>query len=105
VRNTGEDQLHTGPVSKDMLCGLACALCLCYAARDILPEESALSSGELYWKRKKIARKEGKTVSQITIGNSATVLQLAEPMPDGLGWWVEQYFRFEVTTGAHPLIL
>jgi integrase len=46
-----------------------------------------------------MARIEGEPVSQITIGNSATALMpLAEPMPDGLGWWVEQYCRFEVTT-------
>ena len=46
-----------------------------------------------------MARKDGQTLPQITIGNSETTLiHLAEDMPDGLPWWVEQYFRFEVTT-------
>ena len=46
-----------------------------------------------------MAHKDGRLLPQITIGNSETALiQLAENMPDGLGWWVEQYFRFEVTT-------
>jgi integrase len=36
---------------------------------------------------------------QITRGNSETALiQIADNMPDGLRWWAEQYFRFEVTT-------
>jgi len=46
-----------------------------------------------------MAHKDGRLLPQITIGNSETdLIQLAENMPDGLGWWVEQYFRFEVTT-------
>ena len=46
-----------------------------------------------------MAHKEGEAVPQITIGNSETALiQFSEHMPDGLGWWAEQYFRFEVTT-------
>ena len=46
-----------------------------------------------------MALNEGEVVPQITIGNSETALiQLSEHMPDGLGWWTEQYFRFEVTT-------
>jgi integrase len=46
-----------------------------------------------------MAHKDGPRLPQITIGNSETALiQLAEDMPDGLGWWAEQYFRFEVTT-------
>jgi len=46
-----------------------------------------------------MAQKDGQLLPQITIGNSETdLIQLAEAMPDGLGWWVEQYFRFEVTT-------
>ena len=46
-----------------------------------------------------MAHKDGRLLPQITIGNSETdLIQLAEAMPDGLGWWVEQYFRFEVTT-------
>jgi integrase len=46
-----------------------------------------------------MALNEGEVVPQITIGNSETALiQLSEHMPDGLGWWAEQYFRFEVTT-------
>jgi len=42
-----------------------------------------------------MAHKDGPRLPQITIGNSETALiQLAENMPDGLGWWVKQYFRF-----------
>lgn len=43
--------------------------------------------------------KDGQVLPQITIGNSeAPLIHLAEDMPDGLHWWAEQYFRFEVTT-------
>ena len=46
-----------------------------------------------------MAHKDGRRLPQITIGNSETDLDsLAEDMPDGLDWWAEQYFRFEVTT-------
>jgi hypothetical protein len=53
----------------------------------------------MFCKREDMARKEGELVPQITIGNSeAALMQLSEHMPDGLGWWVEQYCQFEVTT-------
>lgn len=43
--------------------------------------------------------KAGEVVPQITMRNSETALiQISAAMPDGLQWWVEQYFRFEVTT-------
>jgi integrase len=46
-----------------------------------------------------MAHKDGLRLPQITIGNSATTLiHVAEDLPDGLHWWAEQYFRFEVTT-------
>lgn len=32
--------------------------------------------------------------------NSEALIRIPESMPDRLSWWVEQYFRFEVTTGA-----
>jgi integrase len=41
------------------------------------------------------------TPSQIVAGNnSATLVSLPEQFPDTLAWWIEQYFRFEVTTSA-----
>src|SRR2546421_4296166 len=46
-----------------------------------------------------MAQKEGERVPQITIGNNTTALiHLSDDLPDDLTWWVEQYFRFEVTT-------
>ena len=57
---------------------------LWYTARTKLPEESLLSCGKLFSQRGDMATCEGKTVPQITIGNSGTALmQLAEDMPDG----------------------
>jgi integrase len=39
--------------------------------------------------------------SQIVAGNnSATLVSLPAQFPDTLAWWIEQYFRFEVTTSA-----
>lgn len=32
--------------------------------------------------------------------NSQALIRIPESMPDTLSWWVEQYFRFEVTTSA-----
>ena len=46
-----------------------------------------------------MVHKDGPRLPQITIGNSETaLLRIAEVLPDGLSWWAEQYFRFEVTT-------
>jgi site-specific recombinase XerD len=43
--------------------------------------------------------KAGDDMLQITMRkNAATLIRMSEEMPDGLGWWAEQYFRFEVTT-------
>lgn len=68
-----------------------------------LPQENPLSCGKLFSQKGNMAIHEGKSVPQITIENSETALiQLAEDMPDGLGWWTEQYFRFEVTTSPAP---
>ena len=42
---------------------------------------------------------DGSSPTQNTIRNNDTALiQFSEEMPDGLDWWMEQYFRFEVTT-------
>jgi hypothetical protein len=82
-----------------MLHGLARALFLCYTARAILPEESLLSYGILFRQRTHMARKDGPRSPQIAIGKSETTLiHIAKDMPDGLHWWAEQYFHFEVTT-------
>ena len=32
--------------------------------------------------------------------NSGALIRLPESMPDTISWWVEQYFRFEVTAGS-----
>jgi integrase len=32
--------------------------------------------------------------------NSQALIRIPERMPDTLSWWIEQYFRFEVTTSA-----
>ena len=46
-----------------------------------------------------MAPKDEQTLPQITIGNSvAPLIHIVEDLPDGLHWWAEQYFRFEVTT-------
>ncbi len=43
--------------------------------------------------------KTGDDMPQITMRNDETALiRLSEAMPDGVGWWAEQYFQFEVTT-------
>lgn len=43
--------------------------------------------------------KGGPKASQNTRRNSEVLLiQLPTDAPDGLRWWLEQYFRFEVTT-------
>lgn len=43
--------------------------------------------------------KGGSRASQNTMRNSEVLLiQLPTDAPDGLTWWLEQYFRFEVTT-------
>ena len=76
---------------------IACSLPV-LGRRNILPEESLLSYGIIFRQRMNMAQKDGQLLPQITIGNSETdLIQLAEDMPEGLGWWVEQYFRFEVT--------
>lgn len=44
-------------------------------------------------------RKQAALVPQIVAGNDSVVLiRVEESSPDTLSWWLEQYFRFEVTT-------
>jgi site-specific recombinase XerD len=44
-------------------------------------------------------RKQAALVPQIVAGNdSQALIRLEEGFPDSIGWWLEQYFRFEVTT-------
>jgi integrase len=44
-------------------------------------------------------RKQAALQPQIVAGNSQTALiRLDEGFPDEISWWLEQYFRFEVTT-------
>jgi integrase len=46
-------------------------------------------------------RKEAALVPQIVAGNNGNALiRFEERMPDAISWWLEQYFRFEVTTSA-----
>ena len=75
---------------------LLCALCY---GRGNSPQESALSLGDLFQKRREMVQPEGSAVPQNTRGkNETTLVRLSEDLPDGLAWWVEQYFQFEVTT-------
>ena len=44
-------------------------------------------------------RKQSTPASQIVAGNDKdTLIRIKEGSPDALSWWLEQYFRFEVTT-------
>jgi integrase len=47
-----------------------------------------------------MARKQAALVPQIVAGNDKNALiRIEEGSPDVISWWLEQYFRFEVTTG------
>ena len=46
-----------------------------------------------------MAPKDPSLIPQKTIGNNpAALIALGDDLPDDLTWWVDQYFRFEVTT-------
>src|SRR5215210_2609112 len=44
-------------------------------------------------------RKQAALAPQIVAGNdSQALIRIEKGFPDSIGWWLEQYFRFEVTT-------
>jgi hypothetical protein len=45
-----------------------------------------------------MAKETAVLVSQNTIRNNFALVRLPDDTPDGLHWWAEQYFQFEVTT-------
>jgi hypothetical protein len=45
-----------------------------------------------------MAREVDALVPQNAMRNNFALIRLPENAPDGLQWWVEQYFQFEVTT-------
>jgi len=46
-------------------------------------------------------RKQAALVSQIVAGNDKhALIRVERDSPDTISWWLEQYFRFEVTTSV-----